>query len=312
VSDDAHVYTFEWPLWGMNLDDCPPGIAGALTIEDSLLYQPTWLDWSNMESSAVVTEYCQPWVAYEAAGRSVQRMPPPCLLRQSEPGPDDEPDPPDALQEKIAKAMVAAFRVYSHGEFVNPNETGTYMSHPSGLVSRRVSSLRCGCYGWTPEDPYVVSAEDLEEIERLAHACWVLHEDPQHANAGLTLENFVLSFGFVTPPPECGLHRFVALEALFGQMRTERGTPFAVRVANTVPEQAGDIRDWLAGPGLELRNALAHRMAGAVVRSDDLTMLEDIVRCALLAYLNHAGSVPDANVITFNKALADGPLEGRA
>jgi hypothetical protein len=302
-------YTFEWPLWGMSLGDLPRGLGGGLRIHDFLLYQPTWAEWAEMELTAVVDEYCRPQVIAEAMGKDVARLPPPCLLGVSDAGTDGELDPSEAELEAVARATVAAFRLYGRGDFVDPNETGTYISQPGQRVSRRVSALRCAFYDWTPSDPYVVEPADLQDLGSLASDCYVIREEPEHANAAIVLENFLLSFGAVTSPAESGLHRFIALEALFGGLREERyGAPFAVRVANTVPEYQADVRDWIVETGTELRNDLAHRTAEVMPDREDLETLEDLVRHSLISYLNHVGNTENATLTSFNKALAQAPI----
>lgn len=302
-------YTFEWPLWGMTLGDLPLGLGGGLRFHDYLLYQPSWAEWAAMESTAVVDEYCRPQVIAEAMGKKVAQLPPPCLLAVSEAGPDGAPHPSEDELEAVARALVAAFRLYGSGDFVDPNETGTYVSQPGQLVSRRVSALRCAFYDWSPSDPYVVEPADLQHLEVLASASYVMREEPGHVNAAIALENFLLSFGAVTSPAESGLHRFIALEALFGGLREERyGAPFALRVANTVPENQADVPEWIVETGTDLRNALAHRTAEVVPDREALETLEDLVRSSLISYLNHVASTENATVTSFNKALAHAPI----
>lgn len=301
-------FTYEWPLWGMSLGEPAPSLTTSLRLHDSLLYQPTWAQWAEMEARAVVEEYCQQLVVLEQMGQEVGRLPPPCLLRISESDSEGESDPSEFEHEAVVRAVVSALRVYDGGDFVDPQETGTYAAHPGGLVVRRVSVFRCALYGWTPSAPYLLLADDVADVETIASSCWAVLQDPAHRNAGLALENFVLSFGFVTPPAEAALHRFIALESLFGGMRdSSHGAPFEVRVANTTSEHAPTVREWLTTM-TELRNTLAHRSLGVVPDPDDLEMLEHVVRSSLVAYFNHLETTEDATLSSFNQALAAGPV----
>lgn len=304
-------FTIEWPLWGLELVDRAVGMDGALQVIDTFLYQPTWAQWADMELTAVVEEYCAPLVYQEAMGIPTPRLPPPCLLRFSEMDERGDPDPPIGEHEDMAREVVSALRLYDSGDFIDPSETGTYISEPGGMTTTRlVEVFRCAPYRWVAAAPYSFGSDDVEVLEAIQEGVHWLSTEPRHANASLALENFVLSFGFATGPAERGLHRFIALEALLGTFdRKVKGSSFAERAAHAA-DGVADAREWLEDAAT-LRNSLAHNIHDVTPSVDDLEMLEFITRAALLSYLDHASSVEtDKPLASFNRVLSAGPVEG--
>lgn len=307
MNDDGYV--IEWPLWGLRMPDRPTGLDGALQVGEGLLYQPTWSQWNNMEYGDIVSENAGQYLYAERLGAAVHSLPPVCALRLSTAGADGEPDPTVDEQEHEARNLFEALRLYSPGDFVDPSETGVYVTYPNDLVVRAVRPFRSAFYGSSPADPYVVGADDCEPLDDLAALVGVVRQNPEHVNAALAIENFRLSFGSAASPAERALHRFIALEALLGRVGgSTAGAPFAVRARHAAADAGPDAETWLASVR-ELRNAVAHGIASADPTEEDLAMLEAITREILLSYLNYisTGNHPDP-LAGFNRALAAGPI----
>jgi hypothetical protein len=312
MSDAAFV--IEWPLWGLRLDVSPGDPDQRIVIHAGVLYQPTWLQWEAIENSDVVQEYAGHEIAAEKLGRPTHSQPPVCMLRLSEVDATGEPDPTIGEQKDQARALVAALRLYSAGDFVDPDETGMYLTLPGGITHRQVEVFRSAFYKREPEDAYVVTAGDAENLYGLAHWVDTFRHDPVHTNIVLAIESFCLSFGSATSPGERSLHRFVALEAMLGSVHGAiAGASFAVRAAHAMSDNP-DAPRWLAHAG-DLRNRLAHDLQAVVPADDDLEMLEELTRAALSSYLVHVSrkevSEADAShpLRSFNHALAAGPIQ---
>jgi hypothetical protein len=307
MADDG--YTVEWPLWGARLVERDVGLEAAMALNETLLYQPTWAQWAAMELSAVIDEYCQRQVADEAQGVHTSTLPPPCLLRLSEVDAAGQPDPSLDRQDEAARHIVGALRLYSAGDFINPAETGTYISEPDGRSSRRVEVFRCAPYRLSFASPYRIGIDDMDNLASLQLGVAELTEQPIHSNAAVALENFVLSFGFAISGAERGLHRFIALEALLGPMQdTVSGASFSVRAAHAAADLVPDAAAWLE-TARAMRNTLAHRTHEAVPTTTDLEMLEEVTRGVLVSYLRHMTRDDTNNPLRgFNEALSSGPI----
>lgn len=316
---DEHGYVIEWPLWGLRLESDEGDAVENVVVGICILHQDTWAEWEETENSQVV---------YEHAGRELMaerldaRHPTaPVCLRLLIPMDDegDEGAVEAAFAEYFGRArdIVAALRLYVAGDFIDPVETGTYVTHPSGLVSREVNVFRSAFYGWVPETPYVLPAGDARAIADLARNVRTVANDRVHGNASIALESFCLSFSSTVSDRERALHRFIALEALLGPLRKKRaGATFEVRAGHA----AGDVPEastWLAQAG-RLRNSLAHNFHDTPVSRPDLIMLETLSRGALRAYLAHVCAHTDGGdslahpILSFNRALASGPIPSDA
>jgi hypothetical protein len=266
-----------------------------------------------MESGDVVREYAGREIDSEGLGLTTHSQPPVCMQRLSEVDETGNPDPRIGEQKDQARALVAALRLYSAGDFVDPDETGTYVTYPGGMTLREVGVFRSAFYRWEPEHPYVVDAGAAETLRSLAYWVNTFRHDPVHANIVVAIESFCLSFGSATTLGERGLHRFVALEAMLGSVHgAAASASFAVRAANAISDP--DAPRWLAHAG-DLRNRLAHDSQAVVPADDDLEMLEEMTRAVLFSYLVHVSQdeVSDADarhpLRSFNRALAAGPIQ---
>ena len=315
MSDEGYV--FEWPLWGLQLDTATAAPDEEFIVDGTLLYQPTWQQWSDMENGDVIEEHAGREVAAERLGMQTYSRPPICMLRLSSIDDSGEADPTLIEQEEQAHALVAAFRLYATGDFVNPDDVGIYMTYPNGFAVREVRAFRSAFYRYRPEHPYIVGIEDVEPLSGLAYWVSQCSTDRSHSNAALAIENFCLSFAQVTSWAERGLYCFIALEAMLGSVHgASASASFAVRAANAMNAQgdpAPDAPSWLERAG-DLRNRLAHDIHAATLTQDDLTMLEAVTRGVLLSYLAYIslGEGPETEgrhpLRAFNKALAAGPI----
>lgn len=282
----------------------PGGMIGLdhnIRLDDALLYQPTWVEWAAMESTAVVEAYAAQHVYYEQVGLSTPARPPVCLLRLSAESADGEPEPTFAEQQDAARGMFDAFRLHANGTFIDPSETGTYFSFPDGLTAREVAAFRSAFYYENFPDPYTVDDDDAEQLIRLARQVNEIRHDPRHANAALAIENFRLSFRVAMHPGERALHLFIALEALLGRMGGKKaGVDFAGRADHALPS----ARHWLDSAEL-LRDKVAHDLHNTLPESEEIAKVEELTRAVLRAYVDHTEHDDAADpVASFNKALA--------
>lgn len=308
-AEEESGYVVEWPLWGLELSGFENESKPITRLHDSLLYQPTWAQWEEMEQRDVVDEYIGASVWSEALGLPGHAPGLTCLLRLSRDTPEG-PVPSLAEQHQVAREVVAALRLYGGGGFIDPDETGMYVTEPSGLVVRRVHAFRCAPYRWPPDEPFVVTPDDLPMLEALQSWVHVLFTEPQHTNAAIALENLVLSHGFTTSPAEVALHRFIALEAFLGPVSGEvRGSSFAIRLSNAAAAEDNQVIAWAAN-AVELRNRIAHSTHDTVVTPEDLDTLDELVHSVVVAYVNHiADSAPSGSTLrSFNDALGRGPI----
>jgi hypothetical protein len=312
VSDQGYV--FEWPLWGLRVDAATEEGEPRVRIGSTLVYQPTWTEWEATEHGDIVREYAGRELAAEQVGLPFFANPPACMLRLSEMDGTGDPDPTLERHEVQMRALVMALRLHAPGDFIDPGETGTYITLPDGLTHRRVHAFRAAFYQEQFQDPYVIAADDVDALEGIAHWVQVLHEDPAHTNAVIALENLCLSFGVATSSGERALHGFVALEAMLGSVHGRvAGVPFADRAANGVQGDDGDVRAWLDRAG-DLRNQVAHDLESVELSEQNLRMLGDVTRGVLLSYLLHVsqGGVQEQAtrpLRSFNQALAVGAIE---
>jgi hypothetical protein len=301
----------EWPLWGLRIDRVPDDSDQQIAFGGALLYQPTWVQWEETEKGDVVQEYVGDQISAERLGLPVHSQPPVCIVRLGQIDGSGEPEPPITEHNDQVRALVAALRLYSAGKFVDPEETGIYVTFPH-WVDRQVRVFRSAFYRVEPEHPYVVGSGDAEALDGLAHWVDICRHDPAHTNVALAIESFCLSFGSAMSSGERALHRFVALEAILGSVH---GASFAVRAAHATSGDPEASR-WLVHAG-DLRNRLAHDLHAVVLADDDLEILEDVTRAVLVAYLAHVArggvAVADARhpLRSFKRALAAGPIEER-
>lgn len=291
-------FTIEWPLWGMRLPDGRAGFDDLIRIDDAALYQPTWVEWARMESTAVVDEYAAQHLNMERLGMHTPARPPVCLLRLSAENGDGDPEPTFAQQQDVARGLFDAFRLHSGGSFVDPSHTGTYFSYPSGITARELQVFRSAFYYYGPfPDPYTVDEGDVPPLTRLARLVNEIRHDPRHANAALAIENFRLSFGFAMHPAERALHLFIALEALLGRMG---GKKFAGWAEHALP----GARQWIDRAEL-LRDKVAHDLHNTLPEPDEVALVEELARAVLRAYVDHAEDDDAADpVASFTKSLA--------
>lgn len=294
-------FTVEWPLWGMRLPDGMAGLDDNIRIDDALLYQPTWVEWSRMESTAVIDEYAAQHLNAERLDVGTPAHPPVCLLRLSPEDGGGQPDPTFAQQQDVARGLFDAFRLHSGGTFVDPGQTGVYYSFPDGLTAREVQVFRSAFYYQQFPDPYTVDEDDVAQLAWLARRVNEIRHDPRHANAALAIENFRLSFGIAMLPAERALHLFIALEALLGRMDGKKaGTGFADRADHALP----GARDWIGSAEL-LRDKVAHDLHNTRPEPDEIARVEGLTRAVLRAYVDHTERDDAADpVASFNKALA--------
>lgn len=305
MNDEGFV--IEWPLWGLRLDRNQ-----SITVDGTLLYQPTWQQWADTEKRDLVMEYAGYALGSEMLGKSVHSQPPVCMLRLSEVDNNGEPDPALASHTEQAKALVGALRLYRSGDFVDPAETGTYVTYPSGMTAREVHVFRSAFYQYQPDHLYVVGASDAEPLANLAYWVDALRHDRMHTNAVLAIESLCLSFATASNRGERSLHRFIALEAMLGPIgESQAGASFLVRASHAMDSRSPDALEWLKRAG-KLRNRLAHNLDSVTLTNDDLQMLEVLTRGVLFSYLTYVSqggenSESDQPLRNFNRALADGP-----
>lgn len=302
------LVALEWPLWGLRLEPHrPAGVEGAIKIGDAALYQPTWQQWWDMENGDVVTEHAGDSLWAERLGLQPSAMPPVCLMRLARADAEGRPHPAVEDHEPRVRVLLDALRLHAAGDFVDPSETGRYVTHPSGVVERAVSIFRSALYEVRVVRPYQVDDRCAAEVGQLAQRIAVLRTDPLHLNATLALDSFRLSFGFTATPAERALHRFAALEAVLGPLgEPAHGVSFARRIARALDGDERTAEDWLQS-ARPLRDGVAHGDPSLSPDEHELQVLESTTRSVLRAYVAQDPAGNGHPVRRFNAQLASPP-----
>lgn len=294
-------YDIEWPLWGLQLESDHP-LERPLLIEDFHFYQPTWVQWAEMEKSDVVYEHAGQYLREEQLGIAADGPKPPvCVLGLSPVNAEGWPDHDQQLYR--CRSLVAALRLYTSGVFVDPAETCTYAALPGGIQSRVVGVLRSALYGRSFEDPYVVRDDDADALTIISQAIGYVRSLNEHVNFALALENYVLSFRFGMERNEIALYRLMAVEALLKRVNiasARRLKARVARVADVDPAVATRVvRDLPA-----LRNDIAHRFSETNPGQEEIDFLRDGVRSLLGEYLELFPELdPAGPILDFRRRL---------
>jgi hypothetical protein len=226
------------------------------------------------------------------------------------------------------RMAVTALRLYKPGWFLDPSagqisvRDGEFILKWPGLYRDMLPRL---VYGWSPEDGYRLSIQDLLPVDsegmeqpprlyRIAEALGSLKRDHGFPEGRPALATWNFSYEYGLSDRQRYSLLFTALETALGPMSSWSADdsvgrmPFQRRVERAIRlsgrPDAKECADWMDNPrgGRGIRNAIAH---GSQLVDDHtlvLARLREVVRSSLLALVGFAAASQDNEGINVRPA----------
>jgi hypothetical protein len=276
--------------------------------QDAVLARPTLEEWRLFEKTDVADMLVMPALAGVSGAET-----PYCIWVPREL--DKEPEPDDVTSlwpeaKAIADDLLYALWLHKAGDLPPPELVCLYARTSNGWSIRQPGPYRQAEFK-LPGEPYALEEADLTSVTELAELRRAYRRASNPA-AEIAFENLRQSYGWYLDSGDRLAMLFAALEALLGGYRPRGPTESPYRQVS-MPRRAataiGDagIESYLAGPGRELRNAIAH---GRPPEGDEaVERVRDVVRQILVLYLefcvSEEGSGEAKPALRFNRLLAE-------
>jgi hypothetical protein len=278
--DPDGIAIFYFPLRGLRAEEEPVLIAGVMLLE------PTFEDWRLIEKTDVADQLLAAAMA-ERLGVAVAGERPPFCLATHVDWPDDRAGiHPLAYLDEVEPAVtdvLVALRLLKDDTFLDFEYAGRYVTAPGGLSTRAPGPYRQTRVEIEGEELYTLRRDEVSQVEELALLCRAYREQGVDNAAALAVENLRHAHAIHVGDVDRLVFLYVALEALYGgyNERERFGrVPLSERAA-----QDEAVRQYLAGDGRRLRNAVAHGNPPARPLHDDVVRLLGVVRSGLVEYM---------------------------